>query len=270
MHDATGGMHAHGPVADDTTVLMYHAIVDDGGSDRYALPVAAFTRQVDRLVATGTPVRAFADCLAANQGGVCITFDDGHASHAAAALDILAPRGVTADFFVTASRVGTPGFVTWPQLRAMAAAGMSIQSHGLTHRYFDTFGPRELERELAGSRAALEDGLGAPVSLYAPPYGCLTGRIRHAARSAGYRHILSSRPGRVAFTRRGFEIPRLAVGARTPDGEIDAWLAGDATTLRHARLRHALAGVAKRALGGQRYHDLRARLAGGNAAYQEH
>ena len=63
-----------------------------------------------------------------------MTFDDGLASNAWAAGQ-LAERGDTADFFVNPSTVGTAGFLDWPTLRRMADAGMSIQSHGMHHRY---------------------------------------------------------------------------------------------------------------------------------------
>ena len=51
------------------------------------------------------------------------------------AFPALIELGLRATFFVVPTLVGTPGYVTWAQLREMAAAGMEIGSHSLTHPF---------------------------------------------------------------------------------------------------------------------------------------
>ncbi len=78
----------------------------------------------------------------------------------------------------------------WEDILALRRAGMDVQSHTRTHRVLQTLTTREIEDELAGSRAELEAVLREPVSALAYP----TGRplrahvdIASAVRRTGYR-----------------------------------------------------------------------------------
>lgn len=80
--------------------------------------------------------------------------------------------------------------MTWDDVRALAAAGMDVESHSRTHRVLQTLAPSELDDELAGSRADLEAALGRPVRAIAYPVGRSISRqphIRRALFRAGYR-----------------------------------------------------------------------------------
>ena len=59
----------------------------------------------------------------------------------------------------------------WPALRDVAAAGFEIGSHTFTHARLDRTPPDRLNYEIADSRRALEDGVGARVSTFAYPFG---------------------------------------------------------------------------------------------------
>ena len=91
-------------------------------------------------------------------GQMGLTFDDGHVSNLKA-VDALAQRDFTAEFFVNPATVGTQGHLGWAELREMAAAGMSIQSHGFHHRYLDMLSPQDVMTELVDSRREIEDRL---------------------------------------------------------------------------------------------------------------
>ena len=93
-----------------------------------------------------------------------ITFDDGNRSDVELALPALRARGMRARFFVLAGRLGQPGYLGPAELAELAEAGMGVGSHGVRHRPWRSLGTGELREELAGSRAALEDVLGRPVT----------------------------------------------------------------------------------------------------------
>ncbi|MBK7539436.1 MAG: polysaccharide deacetylase family protein [Myxococcales bacterium] len=79
--------------------------------------------------------------------------------------------------------------MTWDQVRALAAAGMDVESHTRSHRVLQTVPAAELHAELAGSRQDLERELGRPVRAIAYPVGRpLAGNplLRAAVRDAGY------------------------------------------------------------------------------------
>ena len=125
-----------------TIALMYHAlwaVPDDmGGADPYyAVALPRFIEQLALCSGSAGGAVSARDWLG-GRSGVILTFDDGHVSNHRLGFPALRAAGASADFFVNPAQVGTTGFATWPELREMAEAGMSIQSHGLDHRSYLT------------------------------------------------------------------------------------------------------------------------------------
>jgi peptidoglycan/xylan/chitin deacetylase (PgdA/CDA1 family) len=88
--------------------------------------------------------------------------------------------------------------MTWEHAKALRRAGMDVQSHTQTHRVLQTLDGRELERELRGSRAALEKALDEPVVGVSYPVGRPLNdspQIRQAVRDAGYKLGFSNATG---------------------------------------------------------------------------
>jgi len=88
--------------------------------------------------------------------------------------------------------------MTWDQVRALARAGMDVESHTRRHRVLQRLGDAELRDELGGSRQELEAQLGRPVRAIAYPVGRRIAhhrRIREAIADAGYRIGLSNASG---------------------------------------------------------------------------
>ncbi len=88
--------------------------------------------------------------------------------------------------------------MTWDQIRALARAGMDIESHSRSHRVLQTLDDANLASELTGSREDLEAQLGRPVRAIAYPVGRRIQRelkIRRAVEAAGYRIGLSNMSG---------------------------------------------------------------------------
>ncbi len=86
----------------------------------------------------------------------------------------------------------------WDHVRALARAGMDVESHGKHHRVLQTLQASALDDELAGSRTELEAQLGRPVRAIAYPVGrriAREARIRDALAAAGYRLGLSNKTG---------------------------------------------------------------------------
>src|SRR5262249_49122387 len=88
--------------------------------------------------------------------------------------------------------------MTWDQIRALARAGMDVESHTRRHRVLQTLSADALRDELVGSREDLESQLGRPVRAVAYPVGrriAHNPRIREALLAAGYRVGLSNVSG---------------------------------------------------------------------------
>jgi len=150
---------------------------------RYWVTESAFLRVLD---------------LCADESDVRLSFDDGNASDAAIALPALRDRGLTADFFPIADRIGTPGNLDHDALRALADAGMTVGTHGAAHRPWTKVPPADQATELQDARARIADVTGRPVDTAACPFGAYDRKVLQALRSAGYRTVFTSdaRPAR--------------------------------------------------------------------------
>lgn len=245
------------------SVLMYHAIVDDGeapaGADlHYSVSRRTFGRHLEIARQCGLAVVSVRALLDAPRGdAVAFTFDDGHASNAWAA-QALHDAGGSADFFVNSAHVGQPGFLGWPQLRAMAAAGMSIQSHGHQHRYLDELDAAGVEDELRRSKQILEDGLGRAVTLFAPPGGRVAPGLVDTARRLGYDAVCSSRVG--VWRGADGDVPRFAILRGTTAPCAQGWMARRPREVLASTLRYELLRAGKGLLGNGAYDKLRAAL----------
>ena len=249
-------------------VLMYHALMQSdracpGADPHYAVTAEQFERHLELIAGAGLQIRSVASLLSeppAEKAPVtAMTFDDGHDSNAAAARAILR-RGGAADLFVNPARVGTPHYLGWAELRELAESGISIQSHGQTHRLLNELAPEEVEFELAASKREIEDRLGRPVTLFAPPGGRLAPGLAQLARRLGYQAMCASRVGVWNPSRERWDIPRLAVLASTSDARFTRWVQQDRGELLRQRARYRSLHFAKHLLGNQSYERLRRHL----------
>jgi peptidoglycan/xylan/chitin deacetylase (PgdA/CDA1 family) len=76
--------------------------------------------------------------------------------------------------------------MAFPQLRELAARGVEIGSHTVTHAHLPQLSDAKLRREMRESRERLEDELGRPCRYLAYPFGEDDARVHAAARDAGY------------------------------------------------------------------------------------
>jgi peptidoglycan/xylan/chitin deacetylase (PgdA/CDA1 family) len=247
------------------TVLMYHAILSGGapaGADsHYAVSHKDFLSHLETIRARGMTATSVRDILSLRRqirDCVAMTFDDGHLSNYDAVFPLLVDHRATADFFVNSSTVGLPQHVTWSALREMADAGMSIQSHGHTHRYFEDLRPEEVRDELMRSKAEIENRVGQAVTIFAPPGGRFNRLVGRIARECGYRTLCVSRPGRWRIDSR--VIPRMAVLATTPLARVDAWVQGKSPEMGKQVAYYWAKYAVKRLLGNALYDRMRNHL----------
>ncbi|MEU3858340.1 polysaccharide deacetylase family protein [Streptomyces sp. NPDC028722] len=204
---------------------MYHS-VGDCSDDPYRITVTPgrLDRQLRWLRGQGLRGVSVGELLAARARGegrdlVGLTFDDGYADFVAHALPVLARRECTATLFVLPGRLGGDNawdprgprkpLLTADGIRRAAAAGVEIGSHGLTHVDLTRADDALLAAETAGSRAALEELTGVPVSGFCYPYGTVDRRAVDAVRRAGYGYACAIDPGGLTGPH---VLPRVYVG----------------------------------------------------------
>jgi len=132
-----------------------------------------------------------------NEGkqAVNVTFDDGHRSNYEHALPILERAQCHATFFLLVGSLGNDqNYLTWQQVREMAAIGHHMESHGWAHSLLTSCGVRQLERELVRSKKLLEDRLGTEVNSLSAPGGRWNRRVIEMCSKAGYKFFYHSNP----------------------------------------------------------------------------
>jgi peptidoglycan/xylan/chitin deacetylase (PgdA/CDA1 family) len=194
---------------------MYH-ILDTPRAKReakYCCLPERFAEQMAWIAEARRPVSL--DTLLAGLDGktelpdnmVTVTFDDGFASTFEHGMPVLERYRIPAAMFIVANHIG--GNNDWmhrrgmpqrslmdvQQTREMHAAQITIGSHTLTHPKLPDCSPDEMAREIADSKARLEDILSHPVHHFAYPYGLYNETARALVEQTGYLSACSTRSG---------------------------------------------------------------------------
>lgn len=191
------------------TILMYHGVARPGErSSRYVIRARTLRRQLAWLRLRRRPVLGLDEYVALRErnelpppNAVILTFDDGYADNAELALPLLQEHGATATVYVITGAVGNGNIwdgrtvLTWEQVRRLAAGGLSIGAHTVTHPRLNELDPAEAEGEIAASREVLERELGAPILHFAYPYGRTSPAIQELVGRLGFRSAVGIQPG---------------------------------------------------------------------------
>lgn len=255
-------------------VLTYHS-VGSARAHETNVSAAAFAAQMAFIATRAQPVDLQADAAGGASSAntrwrprVAVTLDDGYADNLLTAAPILRRHKIPAVCFVTAGLVGTERrlphdaalpagaarLLTWPEVRALRAAGVAIGSHGLSHARLADVGDNDVRTEVHESRQLIERRIGAPVPLFSYPYGRaadLDARAVAAARAAGYTAAFTAMYG---WNRAGDDPLRLRrIGVESADTlfTLRAKLNGalDLLVLAESRAGRALVRLANRLLG---------------------
>jgi peptidoglycan/xylan/chitin deacetylase (PgdA/CDA1 family) len=161
---------------------------------------------------------------------IVISFDDGYEDTYTDAFPILQQHHFVAEMNIITGMIGGR-YLTWDQIRQMAAAGMEIGSHTIHHISLASASPQTARTELLDSQATLEQQLSAPIQFFCYPsgepfhHGSLERQqfITSLLRQDGYIGALLD-PGAESVmqkARHPYELPRIRVaGGETLDGFI--------------------------------------------------
>jgi peptidoglycan/xylan/chitin deacetylase (PgdA/CDA1 family) len=207
------------------------------------IPEATFAAQLSWLRDSGwsvidaaTFIRSLKDPAVLPERSALLTFDDGYRSTRDVALPWLQRFGYPAVIFVPTHFVGAVNafdagiepeeeICSWKELQELERCGVSVQSHGATHRTFSELDGAEQDDEVQRSKALLEAHLNKLVELFAYPYGDAgrnPGATARILRTLGFKaaFVYLGGPIHGPFRDR-YRLARIAMG---PDTNLEALL----------------------------------------------
>ena len=186
-------------------MLAYHGVEKVPAEDDpegLCIDPARFRAQIGLLVDAGFEFVTAREYVArgAHEGEelglATITFDDGLENLHRIALPIMRELGVTATVYVPSGLIGRA--YPWateksflrimgePELRELAAAGIEIGAHTVTHPDLSICSYEECLQEMADSKRALEAIVGEPVATFAYPFARFSSEAERAAADTGF------------------------------------------------------------------------------------
>ncbi len=179
-------------------ILVYHSVrphpyPEPPAIDQFDVTPELFEKQLRYLQDNGFITVSVDDLVNSFTGGkalpektVVINFDDGWENQYTYAFPLLKKYGDTATFFIYTNAIGHRHFLTWQEVKELAAGGMQIGSHTKSHPYLNKISEDRLKDEIMGSKKIIENNLGKPVTAFASPFGYSNPDIVSLIKEAGY------------------------------------------------------------------------------------
>ena len=251
-------------------ILMYHSVckkTEQGVHPYYRVTTTpeVFARHIELLAGHGYQTLGLMEAVLllrpdASQDAplkpVVITFDDGFLDFYTTAFPVLAAHGFTATVFLPTSFIGAGGrtvagkeFLTWGQLRELAAAGIAFGSHSVSHGLLAAMPRLEVEMELRRSKEVIEEETGRPVNTFSYPYAFpgqdreFVAYLRGALQKCGYSCSVTTNIGTATSASDPLFFKRLPVNDADDDRLFLAKMSGGYDWLYRAQY------AAKRAKG---------------------
>ena len=205
--------------AESAVIILYHRF----GEDEYPstnIRLAEFDAHIKELTSGGYTVLPLIDVLSAIRDGkplperaVAITIDDAFASIYSEAWPRLKKAKLPFTIFVATEPIDSKssGMMSWDQLRELAANGVGIGAHSVTHLHMVEADDARNRRELAESNRRIAEELGKPAEIFAYPYGEASAHVIALAKEAGYRFALGQHSGVVDASGNDYFLPRFAI-----------------------------------------------------------
>ena len=178
-------------------VLLYHSVSSGVKFDPrglFTIHPYIFENQMRRLAKSAyVSFVSLRDCLKTiSKSGLtaAVTFDDGYKDNLNTVAPIMQKYRIPFTVFVSTSLIqnGAPDFLTPKELSELSTLpGVSIGSHGKTHKRLTELNKKDLRDELISSKHYIEDIIGKEVIAVSYPHGAVDSNVRDAAILAGYK-----------------------------------------------------------------------------------
>jgi peptidoglycan/xylan/chitin deacetylase (PgdA/CDA1 family) len=151
---------------------------------------------------------------------VALTIDDSFRSFLSGGVPLLREFGYPATLFVNTGEVGGPDYLSWAELRQVAAYGIEIGNHSAAHGYLlDRPRGEDPERwrarvkaEILQAQDDLRTHLGEAARLFAYPYGEFSRELIEVVRELGFTGAVGQQSGPMGRGQELMALPRFPAG----------------------------------------------------------
>jgi peptidoglycan/xylan/chitin deacetylase (PgdA/CDA1 family) len=214
-------------------VLMYHQVLPKAPAfSKFNLHITTedLEKQLQFLRDRGFETVTFEDLTRRRlpRKPILLTFDDGYENNYRHLLPLLRKYRMKAVVYILGERKAKTNFWDTPigeaehpllkpsQILEMSHSGLvEFGSHSMRHARLTLMKTSEIQKEVAGSKKALEDFLKKPVLSFAYPYGSVNEEIKKMTRDAGYTFGIAVNGGPTRFGDDLFEIRRVHLFPKT-------------------------------------------------------
>ena len=214
-------------------ILQYHHISNETPAatstspERFAAHLALIDEAGYRVLDLGTVIDLVRSGTPLPDKTVLITFDDSYASIYETAYPLLREKEWPFVVFANTESVdlGLRGFLSWNQLRMMAAGGAAIANHSVSHSHMvrrdlsekDTAWRQRISAEILDAERRIEAEIGHNYRVLAFPYGEFSAELETLLHSLGFLGMAQHSGG--ATSAQALALPRFAFGGPYGDPE---------------------------------------------------
>ena len=211
-------------LADDHAVILVYHHVSESTPALTSVTPEVFDSHLDYLQENNFTIWPLSRILTSLQAGqalpentVAITFDDAYESVHSAAFPRLRQRNWPFTLFVSSDAIdrGYANYLSWEQLREMAAAGVELGNHSHSHAHLVRHLEHESQRawdlrireDITRAASRLKRETGSQSRLFAYPYGEYSAALKEIVADMGYLGI-AQQSGAVGANSDFLAVPR--------------------------------------------------------------
>lgn len=206
------------PAADNGAVAVMYQRFGESGFPATNITLAQFEAHIAELQSGSYNVLPLSEVISALRDGrtlpdrsVVLTIDDAYGSVFREAWPRLQAANLPFTLFVSSDVIdqGYPDFMTWDQLRQLAAQPtVTIGLHGSKHGHMIEAAPDANLANIKRSAQRLQEELGFAATIFAYPYGEYGTDLVEVARDAGFEAAVGQQSGAIGRTEDLFTLPR--------------------------------------------------------------
>ena len=197
----------------EPVVLCYHRVVEDFKKEsEYSLSELLvskrsfgrqlrFLRKYYNIISMDSLVDSFEGRFELPKYSLLITFDDGYKDNFSCGYPLLKQSNVPAVIFITTNFIDSKEYpswekkrphsdslmLSWEDVRVMSREGVCFGGHTDTHLVYHQEANVDSYKEIASSKASIEENIKKPVSVFAYPEGFCNMEAIRKVKEAGYK-----------------------------------------------------------------------------------